>query len=93
MVGRPRSQNRRTAVPGGLARSGRVGRCARTLIPYAPALAFAAATLGFGVGNVLAKLILERGVEPLELLPIRYVVALLGLGRYWPPQENCCLPT
>ena len=52
----------------------------RPLSPHAPALAFAAATLGFGIGNVLAKVILERGVHPLELLPIRYVIALLGLG-------------
>ena len=48
----------------------------RSLIPHAPALAFVAATFGFGVGNVLAKVILERGVDPLETLPAS-VTALL----------------
>lgn len=51
----------------------------RSLIPHAPGVAFIAATLGFGVGNVLAKVILDRGVNALELLPIRFLVAVTSL--------------
>ena len=51
----------------------------RPLIPHVPALLFVGATLGFGIGNVLAKVILNRGVKALELLPIRYASALVGL--------------
>ncbi|MEX0667970.1 MAG: DMT family transporter [Acidimicrobiia bacterium] len=51
----------------------------RSLIPHAPGVAFIAATLGFGIGNVLAKVILDRGVNALELLPIRYLFAVLSL--------------
>ncbi len=51
----------------------------RPLIPHAPGVAFVAATLGFGVGNVLAKVILGRGVNALELLPIRFLFAVISL--------------
>jgi drug/metabolite transporter (DMT)-like permease len=51
----------------------------RSLLPHVPGLAFIAAVLGFGVANVLSKVILERGVGPLELLPIRYLFALISL--------------
>jgi drug/metabolite transporter (DMT)-like permease len=51
----------------------------RSLIPHAPGVAFVAATLGFGVGNVLAKVILDRGVNALELLPIRFLFAIISL--------------
>jgi drug/metabolite transporter (DMT)-like permease len=51
----------------------------RSLIPHAPAVAFIAATLGFGSGSVLAKVILGRGVTALELLPIRFSFAVASL--------------
>ena len=51
----------------------------RSLIPHAPGAAFIAATLGFGVGNVLAKVVLDRGVNALELLPIRFLFAVITL--------------
>jgi drug/metabolite transporter (DMT)-like permease len=51
----------------------------RSLIPHAPGVAFTAATLGFGAGSVLAKVILDRGVNALELLPIRYLFAVANL--------------
>lgn len=51
----------------------------RSLLPHAPVVAFVAATLGFGAASVLAKVILNRGVNPLELLPMRYLLALLTL--------------
>jgi drug/metabolite transporter (DMT)-like permease len=51
----------------------------RSLIPHAPGVAFTAATLGFGAGSVLAKVILDRGVNALELLPIRYLFAVASL--------------
>ena len=53
----------------------------RSLIPHAPGVAFIAATLGFGVGDVLAKVILDRGVNALELLPIRFLFAVISLMR------------
>ena len=52
----------------------------RSLIPHAPGVAFIAATLGFGVGNVLAKVILDRGVNALELLPVRFLFAVVSLA-------------
>lgn len=52
----------------------------RSLIPHAPGLAFIAATLGFGAGSVLAKVILDRGVNALELLPIRFLFAVVSIG-------------
>ena len=51
----------------------------RSLVPHAPGVAFIAATLGFGAGSVLAKVILDRGVNALELLPIRYLFAVVSL--------------
>ena len=51
----------------------------RSLIPHAPGVAFIAATLGFGTGSVLAKVVLDRGVNALELLPIRLLFAVLSL--------------
>lgn len=51
----------------------------RSLIPHAPGMAFIAATLGFGVASVLSKAILDRGVNALELLPIRYLFAVISL--------------
>lgn len=51
----------------------------RPLIPHAPVLLMVVATLGFGTGNVLAKVILDRGVRPLELLPVRYLFGILSL--------------
>ena len=51
----------------------------RSLIPHAPGMAFAAATLGFGAGNVLTKVILDRGVNALELVPIRFLFAVMSL--------------
>jgi drug/metabolite transporter (DMT)-like permease len=51
----------------------------RSLIPHAPGVAFIAATLGFGGGSVLAKVILGRGVNALELLPIRFLFAVVSL--------------
>jgi drug/metabolite transporter (DMT)-like permease len=51
----------------------------RSLIPHAPAVAFIAATLGFGSGSVLAKVVLGRGVTALELLPIRFSFAVASL--------------
>ncbi len=54
-------------------------RRSRSLLPHAPGVAFVAATLGFGGASVLAKVILNRGVNPLEMLPVRYLLALLTL--------------
>ena len=51
----------------------------RSLISHAPGAAFIAATLGFGGGSVLAKVILDRGVNALELLPIRFLFAVVSL--------------
>ncbi len=51
----------------------------RSLISHAPGVAFVAATLGFGGGSVLAKVILDRGVNALELLPIRFLFAVASL--------------
>ena len=51
----------------------------RSLIPHAPGVAFIAATLGFGAGSVLAKVVLSRGVAALELLPIRLLFAVASL--------------
>ena len=51
----------------------------RSLLPHAPGVAFVAATLGFGAGSVMTKLVLNRGAKPLEILPMRYSIAIFSL--------------
>ncbi|MGH8928924.1 MAG: DMT family transporter [Acidimicrobiia bacterium] len=51
----------------------------RPVAQHAPTILLVVATIAFGAGNVLAKAILDRGVPPLTLLPIRYAFALGSL--------------
>ena len=52
----------------------------RRLTSLVSGLLFVGVTLGFGAGNVVSKVILDRGVEVLEILPLRYLFALVSLA-------------
>ena len=65
----------------------------RSLIPHAPGVAFVAATLGFGVGNVLAKVVLDRGVNALELLRSASCSRSSASSRCWRPPAGSGVST